>query len=415
MLLPVLPSSLASLNVAGNHIQELSSISFGAMRSLSKLNVSRNLLATLPATLAELPNAVHLDFSSNALTTLPPELTRLSSKKLLTLNIKNNPFEDARFSSGMAPKALLQIIKKKPPKAGGGGKKGGGAEERDEQERQAAREAAQRRQAARRAVEVKMRDRSSKCDDARERAREERLAKEAQRGAHRSTRQAEAREAMAEWEAMSEGERHDIEAQIEADRVVEALRLESLFASNKETAQAQEKYNAELWRVEAEALEATAPEKVVYAYYKGKVTQRVVDDAPPPVRPRGELPYGVKVIEPYQLWVDRSLVGYLIGREGTTIKKMQADSKASITISSDCVVETSGGIDFIEIMIHGDVQQIDNARIILLDTIHAVSWKQAGSSVGHLRVPLGGKKSLGQRLGGGMSKRPPPKVEAPPR
>ena len=106
----------------------------------------------LPASLADLPAAVHLDFSNNGLTTLPPELSRLPSKRLLTFNVKKNPFEDRRFSAGMAPKAFLQIIKKKPKKSVGGKK---GADNGDESERLAAVADLERRQAARRGVEEK--------------------------------------------------------------------------------------------------------------------------------------------------------------------------------------------------------------------------------------------------------------------
>jgi len=449
MFLPSLPSSLVSLNVAGNHIQELSGINFGTMRylsepnpnpnpnpntltptlssptltptltmrSLSKLNASQNLLEALPASLADLPAPVHLDFSNNALTTLPPELSRLPSKKLLTFNVKKNPFEDGRFSAGMAPKAFLQIIKKKPKKGVVGGKKGG--EDRDESERLAAAADLERRQATRRGVEEKMRERSSKGEKVREREREERDAKGAVRQAQRETREAEAQEAAREWEALSEEDRQGIETERETARLEEAQRLEAIMEANREVCQAQEKANAEMWKAESEALEQTAPEKVAYAYYKGKVTKRVIDDAPPPPRSRGHVPDGVKVIEPYQLWVDRGFVGSLIGREGATIKAMEAKSGASIMLCGDQVVDTSAGVDYIEIRIHGDMQQIDDARVIILDKIHDASWARAGSSgqanwFDKVKPAATGKKSLGQRLGT-MSKRPPVKTEAPPR
>ncbi len=92
----------------------------------------------------------------------------------------------------------------------------------------------------------------------------------------------------------------------------------------------QQQLNAAAWEAEAEALHDIPGEKVVWAFYRGKVVKRVVDDLPTPNR-EGKTPPGVTVVEPYLVHCDPSYTGALIGAGGCTIKQLEHDSRSTRT------------------------------------------------------------------------------------
>ena len=128
-----------------------------------------------------------------------------------------------------------------------------------------------------------------------------------------------------------------------------------------------------------------------------------MDELSAPPRSRKTIPQGVVVVEPFLLHCDVSYTGALIGAKGATIKQLQHDSGASISISDED--------DIAAVLIKGDMQQIDTARTLLLDLVHSINWNRqaAPSAVNwfHKIKHSGGSKSLAQRVGAPVTKRKP--------
>lgn len=83
-----LPRTLQHLGLGNTHIQDLD---FSSFRSLTFLNISRNSIAHLPASLLDLDLKV-LDLRDNRLSALPTEQARTLATKLQKIFLTGNPF-----------------------------------------------------------------------------------------------------------------------------------------------------------------------------------------------------------------------------------------------------------------------------------------------------------------------------------
>ena len=83
----------------------------------------------------------------------------------------------------------------------------------------------------------------------------------------------------------------------------------------------------------------------------------------------------MQVLEPFLLHVDSGCVGAIIGKQGATIRQLQASSGAMIVISP-LDGEYVNGKEAQEVLISGDLQQIDTARTSILDLVHSLQWSR---------------------------------------
>ena len=87
--LPSLPTSIKQLKLDNNHFSSLPpQICNPSLLKLEKLDLSFNLLATLPPGIAYLSSLVDINMDSNCIVSLPEEIGEL--KKLKALSLRNN-------------------------------------------------------------------------------------------------------------------------------------------------------------------------------------------------------------------------------------------------------------------------------------------------------------------------------------
>lgn len=94
--IPTRCSNLLKLSVASNAINDVSNIHL--CTELTHLNLMRNNLKALPATIERLTNLIRLEVANNSLTMLPPEISNL--RLLKTLNLECNQLTELPVEFG---------------------------------------------------------------------------------------------------------------------------------------------------------------------------------------------------------------------------------------------------------------------------------------------------------------------------
>ncbi|KAK6948758.1 hypothetical protein Daesc_010529 [Daldinia eschscholtzii] len=117
-LTELLPS-LHQFTVSMNRISSLPDMS--SWTSLLTLNADENSITSFPEGLTSLENVRHVDFTSNDIRVIPPEVARMES--LIMLRITGNPLRDKKFTSLTTEelKDTLAARLEPPPQAEGGG------------------------------------------------------------------------------------------------------------------------------------------------------------------------------------------------------------------------------------------------------------------------------------------------------
>ncbi|KAK7931297.1 hypothetical protein PG985_002009 [Apiospora marii] len=87
--------SLHQLNLSCNRLRALPDI--GSWKRLLTLNADENSIAAIPDGFTKLENLKHVDFTSNDIRVIPPEIARMDSLGMLRLS--GNPLRDKKFTS----------------------------------------------------------------------------------------------------------------------------------------------------------------------------------------------------------------------------------------------------------------------------------------------------------------------------
>ncbi|KAI1468994.1 uncharacterized protein F4812DRAFT_450801 [Daldinia caldariorum] len=116
---PLKLPSLHQFTVSMNRISSLPNMS--SWTSLHTLNADENSITSFPEGLASLENVRHVDFTSNDIKVIPPEVARMDS--LIMLRITGNPLRDKKFTSLTTEelKDTLAARLEPPPRAEMGG------------------------------------------------------------------------------------------------------------------------------------------------------------------------------------------------------------------------------------------------------------------------------------------------------
>ncbi|KAI1483209.1 hypothetical protein F4774DRAFT_416749 [Daldinia eschscholtzii] len=116
---PLRLPSLHQFTVSMNRISSLPDMS--SWTSLLTLNADENSITSFPEGLTSLENVRHVDFTSNDIRVIPPEVARMES--LIMLRITGNPLRDKKFTSLTTEelKDTLAARLEPPPQTEGGG------------------------------------------------------------------------------------------------------------------------------------------------------------------------------------------------------------------------------------------------------------------------------------------------------
>lgn len=95
-------TNIETINISRNQLEDISGVKFSTIRTLKNLDVSRNLLTSLPPDIVLLPILENLQIHRNKLTMLPSGISELRSLKVL--NAEFNDIFDIVDDFGQLPK-----------------------------------------------------------------------------------------------------------------------------------------------------------------------------------------------------------------------------------------------------------------------------------------------------------------------
>ena len=103
--------SLHQLTLSMNRIKALPNV--GSWKSLLSLNADENSLAAIPEGFASLENLRHVDFTSNDIKIIPPEISRMDA--LGMFRISGNPLKDRKLTSFTTEELKANLAAKLEP------------------------------------------------------------------------------------------------------------------------------------------------------------------------------------------------------------------------------------------------------------------------------------------------------------